>query len=296
MSSWRFPRSTAQWASGIEVERPGEVSPAIVRLATKTLWPLVRALFRPRLEGVANLPDVGPYLLVANHSAGTGLAEIVCFAALYLRRVGPHRPLAGYALPQGFHVFPLSCLLRSVGAIPSTYEAAGRTLAAGVPILVFPGGDHEALRPLWKAAQVDFGDRVGFLRIARAAGVPIVPMGIRGAHWTCPILARSKWLARLLVVPRLLGIKRWGLSLPGLVVATALLAWVPLALPWRLLLVWAWLGSPFVFLPCIPWSIRFRIGRPIQVPEASPSACDSDLADSLAEVERAVEALVRAPG
>lgn len=288
----RLLPTTADWARGIEVENPGAFSPRVVRIANAVLWPLVRLLFRPILRGVENLPRDKPFLLVANHSAGAGIAEIMCFIALYLRQVGPDRPLAGFALPQGFSVFPLSKLLKSIGAIPSTYDAAKKTLEKGVPILIFPGGDYETLRPLWQANRVDFGGRTGFLNIARESAVSIVPLGIHGAHYTCPIFLRSEWLAWMLLVPRLIGLKRWGISLPGIIGAAAILLLAPLGMEWRLLLTWLWLGSPLVFLPIIPWRIRMQVGKPIAAHELFSG--EPDMQQVLRRVERDIEALISA--
>lgn len=290
----RLSRTTKDWARGIEVDSPGTFSPVVVRIANAVLWPLVWLLFRPRLRGAENLPGDKPFLLVANHSAGAGIAEIMCFIALYLRQVGPDRPLAGFALPQGFSVFPLSKLLKSIGAIPSTYDAASKTLEKGVPILIFPGGDYETLRPVWQANRVDFGGRTGFLSIARSSGVPIIPLGIQGAHYTCPILLRSEWLAWMLLVPRLIGLKRWGISLTGIIGATAILLLAPLGIEWRLLLTWLWLGSPFVFLPIIPWRIRMQVGKPITAQDLF--GAEPDMKQVLRRVEREVETLVRSAG
>lgn len=75
---------------------------------------------------------------------------------------------------------------------------------------------------------------------------------------------RSEFLAWILLVPRMLGLKRWGISLTGIIGAAAILALVPLSLEWRLLLTWVWLGSPPVFMPIIPWSIRLNIGQPLE--------------------------------
>lgn len=255
--------------------------------------PVVSIAFRPRIEGIEHLPQGRPFLLVANHSAGMGMAEIASFACLYLQKVGVHRPLAGFAHPIGFRVWPLRPILRDLGAVPSTYEAAARTLEQGIPLLVFPGGDHETLRPVWQAGRVDFGGRQGFLRVARTARVPIVPMGIAGSHYTAPMLLRSRTLASLLILPRLLGLKRWGVSLLGLAGAVGLLA---APLPWwaRILLAWSWLTSAFVFLPILPWTIRFRIGRPLE-PEAlfgPPGSDQTDLDAPLAQVTAAVQRLV----
>lgn len=284
---------SAGFGKGIMIENPGRPTPGVVRVVRRFLDPVVRLCHRPTLEGVENLPPEGPFLLVANHSGGMGIAEILSFAVMYLREVGPERPLAGFALPVGFHVFPLSAVHRAVGTIPSTYEAAAHAISLGVPILVFPGGDHESLKPIWQLHRVDLAGRLGFLRIAREHGVPIVPLGIRGGHMTAPVLFRSKALATLLVLPRVLGVKRWGLSLLGVLVSILIGVALPAAWYVRAALVWLWLGSPFVFLPWIPWSIRMRIGAPLHAGALFPgSDTDASLRDALARVESSIQRLV----
>lgn len=292
----RMKAARNQWRKDVRIAHPGQISSDAARLLQRYVAPLVRGLHRPVLLGTEHLPRHGPFLLVANHSAGMGLAEILSFVVLYLKDVGPDRPLAGFVLPTDFHVWPLSAVAHSVGAIPSTYKAAEQTLAAQVPILVFPGGDHESLRPIWQANRVDFAGRLGFLRIARSARIPIVPLGIRGSHFTTPILARSRALANLLVQPRLMGINRWGISLLGLIGAVLLAAFAPLPWPLRIGLVWFWLGTPFVFLPWVPWTIRMRIGEPIEAsalftPEGTAES-EEELRKALRRVEGAVQALV----
>lgn len=276
------------------------MAPAIARVGTRLLAPIVRLLFRPTLTGVEHLPTDRPYLLVANHSAGLAAAEVFAFAACWLTHpeLGVDRPIAGFAHPAGFVLYPISQLMPAVGAIPSTYAHAHRTLARGIPILVFPGGDHEALRPIWLANRVDFGGRQGFLRIAREARVPIVPMGIRGAHWTAPMLVRSRWLATILILPRLLfSQRRWGISVFGLAVAVLIATLAPWA-PWvRALVAFLWLGSPLAFSPWIPATIRMRIGPRVEADalfsrDAGDDPKGDDLVAALARVEREVQRLV----
>jgi 1-acyl-sn-glycerol-3-phosphate acyltransferase len=285
------------WARRARVDNPGRPRPWFVRLLRVVGRPLVRVCHRASLEGTEHLPQKGPFLLIANHSGGTATAEIVSFAALYLEQVGVDRPLAGFAHPTGFSVWPLSFFLRSFGAIPSTRAAGAAALAAGVPLLVFPGGDHEGFRPIWQAHRVDFGGRKGFLRMAREARVPIVPMGIRGSHFTAPILWRTgAWLPRLLVLPWLGGVKRYPITLLGILVSTAILVLVDIALPWRLLIVWAFLAS--IVLPTAAWipaTIRMRIGPPIAPeelfgPDTEPA--DGELDMAFRRVESTVQALV----
>ncbi|MEL6181944.1 MAG: 1-acyl-sn-glycerol-3-phosphate acyltransferase [Myxococcota bacterium] len=274
---------------------PGRPTARGVWILRRLVLPVVRLAFRPTLHGVEHLPPPGqPYLLVANHSAGLGLAELSSFAALYVHHVGPDRPLAGFAHPIGFRFWPLTAIHRQLGSVPSTYEAAFDALDAGVPLLVFPGGDHETLRPIWQANHVDFGGRRGFLRIARQAQVPIVPMGIHGSHYTVPMLWRSRALAWWLVVPRLVGLKRWGISLLGVVGAVVLLMVLPLPLWARVLLAWYWLSSPLALMPIVPWTIRFRIGPPL-TPQALFQEDDETLSGALDQVQSTIQQLVVAP-
>ena len=270
---------------------PGTIRPELADIIRRVLGPVVRMAHRPTLTGVENLPESGPFLLVANHGAGIAISELACLSVLYLEKVGAHRPLAGFAHPIAFR-FPLfDDLMRGLGAVPSTYEHGAATLARGVPLLVFPGGDHETLRPIWEHDLVDFGGRRGFLKMAKKANVPIVPLGIRGSHLTVPILWRSRHvLPSLLGLPKLFGLKRWALTGLGVVGATAILTrpWRPWV---RALTTWAWLTSPFVFVPVIPTTIRMAIGKPI-APDELYSDDDPTLERALSTVERAVQSLV----
>ena len=275
---------------GFRVAAPGVATPLAIRVVRRFLVPVTRLLHRPVLEGVEHLPE-GPFLLVANHSGCMGLAEIDSFIACWVERFGGERPIAGFAHPISFTAWPLTWIMKQVGGIPSTYAAAEATLAVGVPILLFPGGDHDALRPVWRAFDVDFGGRLGFLRIARTMNVPIVPLGIRGSHFTAPPLVRAHLLSWLAIWPRLFGIKRFTITVLGVLGAMAIALWVPYAWPWRTLLAWAWLASPLSLLPWLPWTVRLRIGPPLRPEQLFAT---DDLRRALEQVERAVEAEVRA--
>lgn len=274
------------------VEHPGRPSPGAVRWIDRFVRPWMRLAHRPSLHGTEHLPIGRPYMLVANHSGGVAMAELLSFASLYLEKVGAERPLAGFAHPLAFRIWPASSIVGGLGAVPSTYDSARDTLARGVPLLIFPGGDHDSLRPIWRAFDVDFTGRKGFLRIAREMQVPVVPMGIRGSHFTVPILWRSRWLLPIgLVLPRALGIKRWCLTALGVAGAVWMLLgpgadW---SLPAQIAATMAWLTSPFIFLPIVPWTVTMRIGPPMEPAELFTGTD----AEALDRVERAIERLVR---
>jgi len=231
-------------------------------------------------------------MLVANHSAGMAIAELASFAALWTEAHGDERALAGFAHPVSFWLWPLTFVSKHLGLVPSTYEAAYETLEDEIPLLVFPGGDHDTLRPIWKANEVDFGGRKGFLNIAARTGVPIVPMGIRGSHYTAPMLLRSRLFAWLFVIPRLVGIKRWGISVLSMVGGIGIY-FLPVALTLKIVIALLFLGSPLVFLPWVPWTIRFRIGEPIAARELLGNLDAPELDEALARIENEVEHLVR---
>jgi 1-acyl-sn-glycerol-3-phosphate acyltransferase len=258
---------------------PGRVAP-VVRTWLRRAAPLLRLAHRPRIDGLENLPASGPFLLVANHPPGFATSELFAFAVFWLERVGEDRPLAGFAHPLAFHVWPVSAVLRRLGAIPSSLAAGKAALESGIPLFVLPGGDHEATLPLWKTRRrANFAGRRGFLELARGAGAPIVPMAIGTGSLITPILWQStKILPTLAIWPRFVGLRRFPLTVLGLLGAAALLS-LPGLGPARWALVWLWLASPLALLPWIPMRIRFRIGRPL------PAEVD------VADVERAIDSL-----
>lgn len=283
------------WAARAKGGEPGVLSERAARVILRLVAPWARLMHRPTLTGLENLPASGPFLLVSNHSGGMAISEVFSLAALWVGRFGRARRLAGLAHPFGFNFWPIGPILRGLGAVPSTYESAAKVLADGVPLIVFPGGDLEAGRPVWRAHRVDFGGRQGFLRIARDAGVPIVPMGIRGSHFSVPIVWQSRHvLPWLLVLPRFYGLKRFPLTLLGLCGALAVVALTAgLAWPWRLALAWVFMASPLPFLPWVPSTIRMRIGAPIAADELfGPASGDEALATAHARVLGAVQQLV----
>jgi 1-acyl-sn-glycerol-3-phosphate acyltransferase len=272
---------------------PGRPQEQAVRRWRKFAAPLIRFAFRPKLEGTEHLPTDRAVMIVANHS-GLGLAEIMSLIVCLLDRYGTSLRIAPMVHPLSLTTWPTSGWMRRIGAIPATYEAANAALADGLSLLVFPGSDHESMRPIWQANRVDFKGRQGFLKIARAANVPIAPLGIRGSHYTLPIIYRSgPWLPRLLVLPYLMGArKRFPVTLAGALVVVALIAFGPIWTWWlTALIAMLVVGTPISQLPWIPWPIRMRFGPPIEPGQLF--AGDGDLLPALERVQAAVQAQVR---
>lgn len=213
------------------------------------LLPVARALnsryFRLRLEGFDRLPE-GPALYVGNHNGGIAGPDLCCTLGSLWEARGPAAPL--YALAHDFamrQMKPFGAALQRFGALRATPDNALHALRSGAQVLVYPGGDIDAYRHARRRDEVVLGERTGFVRVAQAAGVPIVPIVAHGAHRSAYIFSEGEGLARLL------GLKRWGR-----------LERFPLAfaLPWGLTL-----GPWLPYLP-LPFPIQLRALDPIPAP------------------------------
>lgn len=156
------------------------------RRAYRILWGLCATIgvpyFRPRVEGLANLPTDRPFIVACNHTTLLDWAALAYFVprpihflitrAYYDRRAFRWFCRLGGALP----VTP--------GRIePSTLRRALAVLAAGDVIGIFPEGRIRSDTAPLRA-------RRGVIELASKAGVPIVPATIRGAARAFPPTAR----------------------------------------------------------------------------------------------------------
>ncbi len=173
--------------------------------------PALRAYHRCEVRGLDRVP-AGPALVVSNHSGGLFALDTVIFAAEFYARFGYERPvltLSHDMLLSG----PQGSVLRRAGFIPANRASAKAGLAAGGVVVVFPGGDYDAYRPTAARNTIDFAGRMGYVRTAIEAGVPIVPMVSIGGQETQIYVSRGAGLARLLRVDRAMRVKIVPISL-----------------------------------------------------------------------------------
>ncbi len=224
---------------------------------------LVRRMWPSTFEGLENLPSHNRFVIVANHS-GMGVAELGALLFGWHDRFGSEKPVAGMAHPGAFRVALLRKIIEGLGAVEATRAGAAHALANGVPILLFPGGDHEASRPFWEGGRVDWSNRRGWIRLAREHGLTIVPMCITGSHRTLPILAHGRAVSWMIGL-RFLGVHRAPLPALALVTAGATAAILgaagaPIWLAGLLALQSTWLT---MMLPWVPSRIGFHVLPPI---------------------------------
>jgi 1-acyl-sn-glycerol-3-phosphate acyltransferase len=193
--------------------------PDFIREMLPLLWLLATFYFRAEVRGMRNVPADRPVLLVGNHSGGNVIVDTFVFSLAFSTHFGVERPFHQLAhnLAIGWPI--AGGMLRKSGTMSASTTHAEAALAAGAPVLVYPGGDWETHRPSWESAKVDFADRRGFVRLALRAGVPIVPVVSIGGQETALFLSRGGHLAGALRLDRLLRLK----VLP-----------ISIALPWGL--------------------------------------------------------------
>jgi 1-acyl-sn-glycerol-3-phosphate acyltransferase len=184
-----------------------ERDPAFIDATIDVYDALLKPYFRPEVRGLENIPADGPVLLVGNHSGGTLIADTFVFAYSFIKHFGSDRLFHQLVHDVAINMPVLARGVRKYGGVPASPQNAERALGKGAAVLVYPGGDWETYRPSWRQSEIDFNDRRGFLRLARRAGVPIVPVVSIGGQETALFLTRGRRFARATGWDRLTRIK-----------------------------------------------------------------------------------------
>ena len=135
--------------------------------------------FRPRVEGIENVPLVGGAILAANHLS---VSDQLFLGSVIDRQVHFWAKEDYFSMP-GVKGKLMSSMMHGLGTIPVHREggrAALHALDAAVPVLksgelvgIFPEGTRSLDGRLYRG-------RTGVARLAMEAGVPVVPVGFIG--------------------------------------------------------------------------------------------------------------------
>lgn len=152
------------------------------------LYGLIKVLLRRpmrhglrwRVEGLEHIPRQGPVILASNHIS---YLDFVCLG--YVADLAG-RTVRYLAKAELWDRRWMAWVMRNLGHIPvyrgtadvsGALEAATATLRAGECVGVFPEGTiSRDFEPM--------AGRTGAARLARAAGVPVLPVGLWGTHRT----------------------------------------------------------------------------------------------------------------
>lgn len=180
---------------GIPARRMG----ATYALGRSFINPLARIVYRPRIEGKANVPRTGPVIFASNH---------LSFIDSIAIPVAAPRPVhflakAAYFEGRGAKGWVSRSFFTSIGAIP-VHRGAGQAaldaldqqkqlLDEGSAVALYPEGTRSLDGRLYKG-------RTGVAFLALETGAPVVPVGLVGTDKVMPVGAKMPSLSERITV------------------------------------------------------------------------------------------------
>jgi len=215
---------------------------------------ILRKYFRSTVKGIYRIPE-GPGLFVGNHNAAMLTPDSFIFASELCQIKGIKE--VPYGLGHEVTIsFPfIKQFIVPLGAVRASHDNAHRLFKQNKKVIVYPGGDYDAMRPFRHRNKIVFGGRKGYIRLALREKVPIIPVVTAGAHSVYIIIDDMRWLARLLHLDRIARIKVFPLTL---------------SIPWGVTL------GPLIFFIPYPSKISIEVLNPIHFNPSGPEAAKDD--------------------
>jgi 1-acyl-sn-glycerol-3-phosphate acyltransferase len=145
------------------------------------LKPLLRALYRIRIEGLENVPKKGPAIIAANH--------LSFLDSFFIPLVVKRRKVTYLAKADYFKSWKTSWFFKMVGQIPTEREGGKKSEGAlNAALDVLKNGDLLGIYPEGTRSPDGrlFRGRTGVARLALAADVPVIPCGLVGTEQVMP--------------------------------------------------------------------------------------------------------------
>jgi 1-acyl-sn-glycerol-3-phosphate acyltransferase len=134
-------------------------------------------LYRPYVDGLANLPRDGRFLLVGNHTQSG--AEVFLISYYLRRELGVRvRPLAERGMGEARGL--ARDLIAAYGGVVGHPDTARELMRHNETVLVFPGGGREIAKFKGEQYRLRWDGRSGFARVAIESNYPIVPVALVG--------------------------------------------------------------------------------------------------------------------
>ncbi|GAB3604215.1 lysophospholipid acyltransferase family protein [Microbacterium aureliae] len=172
-----------------DAEEPTTRMGATYVLGRTVIRPLARIMYRPRVEGRANVPRTGPVIFASNH------LSFIDSIAIPVAAPRPVHFLAksSYFEGSGFRGMLSREFFTAIGAIPVKRGAGQAALDAldqqrvlleqGSAVALYPEGTRSLDGRLYKG-------RTGVAFLALQTGAPVVPVGLVGTDKVMPVGAR----------------------------------------------------------------------------------------------------------
>lgn len=151
--------------------------------------------FRLEIDGWHRIPDE-PSLLIGIHSGGSLTMDAWTLVHSWYRHFEGRRILHGTAHDVLMAAPLLGDYFKALGVIPASRQGVTDALTVGHDVIVWPGGEQDAMRNWRHRDKALLCGRKGFVRQAIRSGVPIVPVATIGGHDTVIVLSEGRFLAR----------------------------------------------------------------------------------------------------
>jgi 1-acyl-sn-glycerol-3-phosphate acyltransferase len=163
--------------------------PLLYTIGKLTVGNGMRLAWRPKIEGLENVPATGGAIFASNHLS---VADELFLGAAVPRHLA-FWAKSDYFTGTGLRGWFSKFVLTGLGAIPvergggraalSAFDAAIPVLQGGDLVAVYPEGTRSPDGRLYRG-------RTGVARLALAAGVPVIPVGVTGTEKIQPIGSR----------------------------------------------------------------------------------------------------------
>jgi 1-acyl-sn-glycerol-3-phosphate acyltransferase len=172
--------------------------------ARESLLPLVEFLFhkwwRVEVQGIENIPDSGPAMIVSNHSGVIPYDGVMITYGV--EHLHPARRKARFLVEDWVATLPFfASLIMRLGGMRACRENAGRVLRRGDLAAVFPEGVKGMEKYYHERYRLQRFGRGGFVKMCLQSGTSIIPTAVIGAEEIHPILYKMDWMANALRVP-----------------------------------------------------------------------------------------------
>ncbi len=157
-------------------------------------WLLIHSLYRLDQEGLENIPETGPAVLICNHVSYADPIVVAAACRRPIRFVTDYEifnmPVFGFVF-RHMRTIPIAPAKIDAALMESAFDEVARALEAGELVGIFPEGGLSADGELQRF-------RPGVQRIVTRTPVPVVPMALRGLWGSLFSRKRGPALSRLL--------------------------------------------------------------------------------------------------
>ena len=169
------------------------------RVLPNFLLDLMKNYLRVKTEGIENIPEQGPVIVISNHSGYMGFDALMIGHQIYKER----KRLPKIIAHKLWFISPdISVRVKKLNLVPATLENGFSILKKGACLILFPEGEEGNFKPTRYRYRLRRFRR-GFVRLALKTGAPIVPAVVIGAEETHITLSQVRWAKHLvgIIIP-----------------------------------------------------------------------------------------------